>query len=128
MKFHVTHNPQGDILGCVSDNMVFQDEGNVVVCDHFVEPNDYYVDIGDYKVKPKKAMNILTNKTTLKADGKDFIYISGIPEGSSCFYEGDEHIVNEGVIEFTATQDGTYTFRFACHQYVDYTLKLEATT
>lgn len=126
MTTTVVYDNTGKILGCATKGAYFHAEGLRMDHDKFIQPNDYYVDLTTNSIKQKVEMPLAVSKTTMKADSKDTVYIADIPSGAECFHDDESYVVTDGLIEFTADHDGTYSFRFELFPYLDTKVKIEA--
>lgn len=78
-------------------------------------------------ITPRPTMPTVVNKTSIVANGADTAIFSNIPNNTVCTYDGEDHVVTDGLIEFTADHDGDYTFTFTLFPYLPLTITITAT-
>ena len=74
-------------------------------------------------------MTVSVTKTTISANGTDYCDFSGIIDGSTIYLDGSSAGTAdaEGTLRFSATDAGTYMFRFYKYTYAIQSLSILAT-
>lgn len=82
--------------------------GEAVLVGVSANPETDYVDVATGTIKPRPALSLTIDKTTIAADGVDAATISGIPAGARYAILGTSlgGTVNDGTLEVTSTKKG----------------------
>ena len=76
---------------------------------------DHYIKDGEVVQRP--TMDLTVSSTELEVD--EVLRIENIPEGSKVFHPEGELIVDDGYIEWSSVEPGTYLFRFENFPYME---------
>jgi hypothetical protein len=92
-------------------------------CSNYIE---FYVSNG--VLEPLTAMGLTVSKTVIKDDGSDAATISGIPANCVVTVDNIDHsnAVANGVFTFTASEEGSYLFRFSADTYLNNSVSITA--
>jgi hypothetical protein len=74
------------------------------------------------------AISVSVNKTDISANGSDYCDFSGIPEGATIYLEGSSAGTadSDGTLRFTATDAGSYVFKFFKYTYASQSITIVA--
>jgi hypothetical protein len=95
----------------------------------YVEPDcsimTHYVDVATDEIVDRPRIEPLV-KTEIKADGKDFIPISGLPDPTTVYVDDEPYVIEGGRLDFASDAPGTYRLRIGwpCQ---DWTAEIVAT-
>ncbi|MBZ9653558.1 hypothetical protein [Phyllobacterium lublinensis] len=111
--------------------VVRDDEGNPIieegkvkrVSPGYVEPTHEYHMVKDGKVVDRPRIS--AGDAEIKADGVDAYVVSDLPAGSVILLDGQEIALDDGTLEFTTTDAGTYVFE-AGFPFVDWRARVVA--
>ena len=74
------------------------------------------------------AISVSVTKTSISANGSDFCTFSGIPEGATIYLDGSSAGTadSDGTLKFTATDAGSYVFKFFKYTYASQSITIVA--
>ncbi len=118
----------GEIQGYGTGPITASGASGITVSELIPNQNLQYVDlsIAGLPVTQRPTFPISVDKMSIAADGKDTATISGIPANTVCNYEGTNHTITDGMIEFTADHGGDYILQFTLFPYIPYSLTIRA--
>ena len=131
--YYVVFNDSGLIIrsgSCYPNELwlqAFQASESVLEHTDLVAFGTHYVDVYDYfAIKKCPTFNESTNKLTMVSDGVDSIIISGIPIGTVVSVDGENYVVDDGIIKLTVKFPGVYKVKLSGFPYLDKIIEVTA--
>ena len=83
---------------------------------------------GTGSLKDETSISVSVTKTTISANSSDFCTFSGIPEGATIYLDGTSAATadSDGTLKFTATDAGSYVFKFFKYTYASQSITIVA--
>ena len=83
---------------------------------------------GTGSLRNETAISVSVTKTEISANGSDFCTFSGIPEGATIYLDGSSAGTadSDGTLKFTATDAGSYVFKFFKYTYASQSITIVA--
>lgn len=82
--------------------------------------------ITPWELAARPVMPVQVPGTFLKADGKDELVFTGIPDGAICEFEGQSLPVEDNTLRLHSDMPGTYQIALKCWPYIDWEISVEA--